>query len=58
MLLALFLLSALILANALVRRPRKRWQQVVTALAGVLLLAVLVAWGIEYVVSTAKAAAL
>ena len=57
MLITLFLLAALVLGNALIRRPRKRWQQAVTALAGALMLAVVVAWGIEYVVSTAKAAA-
>jgi len=56
MLTALFALSALVLVAGIVRRPQKRWERIATALAGILMLAVIVAWGIEYVVSNAKAA--
>ena len=55
MLTLLFALSALILATAVVRRPRNRWQRAAAALAGFLMLAVLAAWGIEYLAQSAKA---
>ena len=57
MLITLFLLAAVILAASVVRRPRKTWERAIAALAGILMLAVIVAWGIDYVVSNAKAAA-
>jgi hypothetical protein len=56
MLITLFLLAAVVLVAAVIRRPRKTWERAVAALAGVLMLAVIVAWGIEYMVSNAKAA--
>ncbi|MEQ1866589.1 MAG: hypothetical protein ABL996_18280 [Micropepsaceae bacterium] len=56
MLTALFILSALVLAASVVRRPRTRWQRVAVWLAGILMLAVIVAWGIEYVMQNAHAA--
>lgn len=52
MLTVLFLVAAAILLTSLVRRPVKFWQRAIVALAGVLMLAVLVAWGIELAMQT------
>jgi len=56
MLTALFVIALVVLVASAVRRPRKVWERAIAGLAGLLLLAVIVAWGIEYVVSSAKAA--
>lgn len=48
----LFLLAAAVLVTSALRPPKALWQKAVTALAAVLLLAVLVAWGIEWMMST------
>lgn len=53
MLTALFAVAALIVVASLIRRPRRLWERVAVALAGVLMLAVLVAWGIEYIAQRA-----
>ena len=53
MLTALFALAALVLAAAVLRRPRKLWERIVTALAGLLMLAVIVAWIVEYIAQRA-----
>lgn len=52
MLTALFLIAAAILVASVVRKPTALWQRAVVALAGILLLAVLVAWGIEFAMQT------
>lgn len=56
MLTLLFILAALVVAASVVRPPRTRWQRVATWLAAILMLAVVVAWGIEYVMQNARAA--
>jgi hypothetical protein len=48
MLTTLFLIAAVILLGSLVRPPRAFWRRAVVVFAGILLLAVLVAWGIEF----------
>jgi hypothetical protein len=48
----LFLLSAAVLATSFVRPPKALWQKALTVVALVLLLAVLVAWGIEAYMQT------
>jgi hypothetical protein len=48
MLTAIFLIAAAILAASVVRRPRTLWQRALVAIAGILALAVLIAWGIEF----------
>ena len=48
MLTVLFLIAAAVLAASLVRRPRTLWQRAIVVVAGILLLAVLIAWGIEF----------
>jgi hypothetical protein len=58
MLTALFILSALAFAACVMRRPRTRWQRVGAWVAGILMLAVIVAWGIEYLMQNAHAAGL
>jgi hypothetical protein len=47
---ALFVLSAAVLAASWFKfkRPQALWQKAVTGLAALLLVAVLVAWGIEF----------
>lgn len=50
MLTALFVLAAVVLIAGLVRRPRNVWERALIALAGILGLAVLVAWAIEALV--------
>ncbi|MBP6014474.1 MAG: hypothetical protein KBA31_19755 [Alphaproteobacteria bacterium] len=52
MLLTLFLAAATVLIASVVRPPAARWQRVVAWIAGIVMLAVLVAWGIEYVMQT------
>ena len=47
----LFLLSAAVLAASWFRRPVQLWHKVATGVALVTLLAVLVAWGIEAVLT-------
>ena len=48
MLTALFALSTVILIASVLRRPRTFWHRALVGLAAVLMLAVLVAWGIEF----------
>jgi len=47
----LFVLAAAVLVTSWFRPPTAFWQKAVTGLAVVLLLAVLVAWGIEWMMS-------
>ncbi len=49
MLTALFALTTIILIASVLRRPRTFWQRALVGLAAVLMLAVLVAWGIEFI---------
>jgi len=56
MLTALFLLAAAVLGASLIRRPTALWQRAVVVIAAILLIAVLVAWGIEYMVQSADTA--
>ena len=51
MLALLFLLAAAVLAASWFRPPTAFWQKAVTGLAAMLLVAVLVAWGIEWMMS-------
>ena len=51
MLTTLFFIALAILLGSVVRPPRAIWQRAIVVLAGILLLAVLVAWGIEYVMA-------
>jgi hypothetical protein len=53
MLTALFVISVLVLGASLLRPPRKLWQRALVAIAGILLLAVLIAWGIEFTLQSA-----
>ena len=55
MLTALFIVAALVFGTTLIRRPRNLRERIAAWVAGILMLAVIVAWGIEYVVSNAKA---
>lgn len=48
MLIALFILSAAILLGSLIRRPTARWQRAIVVLAGILMLATLVALTLEH----------
>lgn len=48
MLIALFVLSAVILVGSLLRRPTALWQRAVVFLAAILMLATLVALTLEY----------
>jgi len=50
MLTLLFLLAAAVLIAAVFRRPRALWQRAVVVVAGIVMLAVLIAWGIELLV--------
>lgn len=52
MLTTLFALSTIVLIASVFRPPRTFWQRAFVALAAVLMLAVLVAWGIEFVMQT------
>lgn len=52
MLTSLFLLAAVVLVASVVRRPTKTWQRAVVVLAVIVLVAVMVAWGIEYVMQS------
>lgn len=52
MLTVLFLLAAAVLAGSFFRPPQNFWQRAVVALAGILLLAVLAAWSIEWIMQT------
>lgn len=52
MLLTLFLAAGTVLIASVIRPPVARWQHVATWIAGIVLLAVLIAWGIEYVMQT------
>lgn len=56
MLTTLFILAAVVLVATLIRRPRTRWERIVVALAAFLMLAVIIAWGVQYVAQNAKAA--
>lgn len=58
MLTVIFLLSAGVLAASIFRRPTALWQRAIVVLAAILTIAVLVAWGIEYVMQSANAQAL
>jgi hypothetical protein len=53
MLTVLFLIAAVVLLGSLIRPPGATWQRIIVVLAGILLLAVLVAWGIEFMLSRA-----
>lgn len=44
----LFLLAAAVLVTSALRPPKAFWQKAVTGAAAMLLVAVLVAWGIEW----------
>lgn len=48
----LFVLAAAVLITSWLKPPKAFWQKAVTGIAFVLLLAVLVAWGIEFMMST------
>jgi branched-subunit amino acid ABC-type transport system permease component len=52
MLLVLFLAAAVAMIAGIVRPPAAPWQRTITWLAGIVMLAVLIAWGIEYVMQT------
>lgn len=52
MLIALFLVAAAIVIASIIRKPATLWQRAIVALAVILLLAVLVAWGIEFAMQT------
>ena len=56
MLTILFALSTIVLIGSVFRGPRTFWQRALVGLAAVLMLAVLVAWGIEFVMRTQAAA--
>jgi len=56
MLTLLFALSTLVLIASVFRPARTFWQRALVGLAAVLMLAVLVAWGIEFVMQTQAAA--
>jgi predicted Na+-dependent transporter len=58
MLTVIFLLSAAVLGASVFRRPTTLWQRAIVVLAAILAIAVLVAWGIEYVMQSANAQAL
>jgi len=47
MLLALFVIAALAMVFAAVRRPYRSWQRITMALAAFIMLSVIVAWIIE-----------
>ena len=49
MLATIFFIAAAILVASVVRPPRALWQKALTVIAGIALLAVLVAWGIEWI---------
>lgn len=52
MLTTIFLIAAAILVGTLIRgRPRTLWPRIVVVLAGILMLAVLVAWAIEFMLA-------
>ena len=51
MLTVLFVIALVVLAASFFRPPNAMWQRAIVWLAVILLLAVLVAWGIEYVAS-------
>ena len=48
----LFVLAAAVLVTSWFKRPTALWQKVLTGAAVVLLLAVLVAWGIEWMMQS------
>jgi hypothetical protein len=48
----LFLLSAAVLLTSWFKPPKALWQKVLTGAAVVLLIAVLVAWGIEWMMQS------
>ena len=48
----LFLLSAAVVAASVIRPPQARWQKVAAGVAALVLVAVLVAWGIEAMMQT------
>lgn len=52
MLLAIFLVAAAVLVAGFIRPPKAFWQRAITWLAGIALLAVLIAWGIEWIMQS------
>lgn len=56
MLTILFALSTIVLIASVFRPPRTFWHRALVGLAAILMLAVLVAWGIEFVMQTQTAA--
>lgn len=52
MLLTLFLIAAAVFAASVLRPPQARWQRAATWVAAIVLLAVLIAWGIEWMMQT------
>ncbi len=48
MLIALFVLAAVILVGSVIRPPQALWQKAIVLFAVIVLLAVCVAWGLEY----------
>lgn len=55
MLTVIFLIAAAVLVGSIFRRPTAFWQRAIVVLAAIMLVAVLVAWGIEYMVQSANA---
>jgi hypothetical protein len=55
MLTLLFALSTLVLIASVFRPARTFWRRALVGLAAILMLAVLVAWGIEFVMQTQPA---
>lgn len=55
MLTLLFALSTVVLIASVFRGPRTLWQRAVVGLAAIVMLAVLVAWGIEFAMQTQAA---
>ena len=53
MLTFLFALSVLVIVASVMRRPRLLWQRIVLVAAIITLLAVCVAWGIEFMLQRA-----
>lgn len=56
MLTLLFALSTVVLIASVFRPPRTFWHRALVGLAAILMLAVLIAWGIEFVMQAQTAA--
>jgi hypothetical protein len=53
MLIALFLIALAVVVGSMLRPPRALWQRAITVLAVVVMLAVTVAWTLEYLARNA-----